>query len=444
MNPINTVSDRIKGSHPDHREIFKGMAWVSLFVALAKVVGAAKEMAVAYQYGVSASVDAYLFVYNFVNWPVGVWFAVLTVVLVPLAARIRQQAPQELPFFRAELLGHALVWGGVLAVLTYAGLAAMLHLPWSGLPPETVEIASGMAPAQALLAPLGILVSLFSVWTMASGRHANSLLEGVPALVIVIAVLLLPGHGIEVLVWATVAGFVAHALSLGIPLVRRAEMEAPRFTLSSPHWQIYWQGFGILLVGQGLMTLIGFIDLFFAARLGTGAASVLGYANRILALLLGLGAMVASRAMLPVFSRAQARGDQVWPIVSHWARLLFLGGLAAMAAGWFVAPWVVQLLFQRGAFTAQDSQAVAEVLRWGLTQLPFYFAGLVLVNYASSRRCFKVLFWPGVIGIAAKTVANLALIPLFGINGIAAGWAVVYALTALFFWIMLRRLPGAG
>jgi peptidoglycan biosynthesis protein MviN/MurJ (putative lipid II flippase) len=398
-------------------------------------------MAVAYQYGVSASVDAYLFVYNFVNWPVGVWFAVLTVVLVPLAARIRQQAPQELPRFRAELLGHAFLWGGLLAVLTYAALDFMLHSPWSGLPPETVAIASSMAPAQALLAPLGILVSLFSIWTMASGRYANSLLEGVPALVIVAALILLPASGIEILVWATVAGFLVHVFSLGIPLARRGEMEAPRFTLSSPHWQVYWQGFGILLVGQALMTLIGFIDLFFAARLGTGAASILGYANRILALLLGLGAMVASRAMLPVFSRAAARGSEdVWLIVSHWARLLFLGGLAAMVVGWFVAPWAVQLLFQRGAFTVQDSQAVSEVLRWGLTQLPFYFAGLVLVNYASSRRRFTLLFWPGVIGIAAKTTANVVLIPHFGINGIAAGWAVVYALTALFFWGTLRRL----
>jgi len=78
VNPINAVSLRVKASHPDHRAIFRGIAWVSLFVVLAKLVGAAKEMAVAYQYGVSANVDAYLFVFNFISWPVGVWFTVLT------------------------------------------------------------------------------------------------------------------------------------------------------------------------------------------------------------------------------------------------------------------------------------------------------------------------------------------------------------------------------
>lgn len=441
MNPINAVGARFKGFHPDHKEIFKGMAWVSLFVVLAKVAGAAKEMAVAYQFGVSAEVDAYLFVFNFINWPVGVWFAVLTVVLVPLAARIQQEAPHDLPLFRAELFGHALLWGGGLAVLGGAGLLAMLETPWSGLPPETALVAAGMVPVQVLLAPLGILISLFSAWTLASGRHANSLLEGVPAVVIVMALLLMPEHGIGVLVWATVAGFLAHMLGLGLPLAGRAQMERPRFTLSSPYWRAFWQGFGILLVGQALMTLIGFIDLWFAARLGTGAVSILSYANRVLALLLGLGAMVASRAMLPVFSRAEAQdGTQRWAIVTGWARALFLAGLAATAIGWYLAPWAVKLLFQRGAFTAQDSLDVTEVLRFGLTQLPFYFAGLVLVTYASSRRCYKLLFWPGVIGIAAKVGANLVLIPVLGINGIAAGWAAVYALTALYFWTMLRRL----
>jgi len=441
VNPVNAVSDRVKSRGSVHREIFRRIAWVSLFVVLAKVVGAGKEMTVAYQYGVSAGVDAYLFVFNFVNWPVSVWFAELTIVLVPLAARIQQQSPAELAAFRAELLGFSLLVGGGLAVLTGAAMLLLLKSPWSALPPEAVQIAIEIVPAQALLVPLGILASLFSAWTLTSGRHAVSLLEGVPALVIMATLLLLPARGIEALVWATVAGFLLHACSLALPLACRAEIERPRFGMSSPHWRIFWQGFGILLAGQALWTLISFIDLFFAARLGTGGVSVLNYANRILALLLGLGSMVASRAMLPVFSRAEARGgENVWPLVWDWARILFLVGLAGTLAGLWLAPWAVRVLFERGAFTAQDSEAVAEILRYGLTQLPFYFASLVLVNYGSSRRRYKLLFWPAVIGIVAKTGANLMLIPLMGMNGIAVGWVLVYALITLYLWTTLRRL----
>src|SRR5215475_3724216 len=113
---------RLRNAHPDHQAIARGMAWVTLFVCLSKLAGAAKEMAIAYRYGVSVEVDAYLFVFNLVNWPVGVWFSVLTAVLVPLAARIRQGAAAELPRFRAELLGLTLLLGVTLWFMAWLGV----------------------------------------------------------------------------------------------------------------------------------------------------------------------------------------------------------------------------------------------------------------------------------------------------------------------------------
>ncbi len=98
------------------------MAWVALFVFVGKLAGAAKEMAIAYRYGLSREVDAYLFVFNLVSWPIGVWFSILTVVLVPLAARMRQTDPSELPRFRSELLGFVILLGLALALAGWSGL----------------------------------------------------------------------------------------------------------------------------------------------------------------------------------------------------------------------------------------------------------------------------------------------------------------------------------
>lgn len=441
MRLFGAIRARLRRAHPDHHAIARGMAWVALFVLLGSVARAAKEMAIAFRYGVSAEVDAYLFVFNLVSWPVGVWFSVLTVVLVPLAARIRQGASAELPRFRSELLGLALLLGLTLVFLGWLGLPLLLRSPWTGLPPATVAIAINMAPTLTLLAPLGVIISLFSAWMLAAGRHANTLLEGVPALAILVALLAFPAGGAEPLVWGTLAGFAFHLISLALPLARQDEIEAPLFTRQSPQWTPFWQGFGIMLAGQALMSFTVIIDQFFAAYLGTGAIATLSYANRILALILGMGAMAVGRATLPVFSRAQALGGgQVHHVASHWVRLLFVIGVAAMIIGWWLAPWAVKLLFERGAFTAQDTQVVTEILRFGMLQLPFYFAALVLVSYASSQRRYILLFWSGVIAIVFKIVANAVLVSLLGIKGIALSWVVVYGLNALFFWLVLGRL----
>jgi peptidoglycan biosynthesis protein MviN/MurJ (putative lipid II flippase) len=430
---------RLRNAHPDHHAIARGMAWVTLFVMLGKLAGAAKEMVIAYRYGVSIEVDAYLFVFNLVNWPVAVWFSVLTVVLVPLAARIRQGAAAELPRFRAELLGLTLLLGMASAFLAWLGLPLLLRSSWTGLPSTTVTIATNMAMVLALLAPLGVLISLFSAWMLAAGRHANTLLESVPALVILVVLLAFPGGGAEPLVWGTLAGFALHLVSLAAPLTWRGESEAPRFTHQSLQWPTFWQGFGIMLAGQALMSFIGIIDQFFAASLGTGAIATLSYANRILALMLGLGATSVGRATLPVFSQAQAQGGGLLHrVATYWVRLLFVVGVIAMVVGWWLTPWAVKLLFEHGAFTARNTAAVTEILRYGLAQLPFYFAALVLVSYASSQRRYLLLFWSGVIGIVCKMIANAVLVSLFGVKGIAVAWVTVYMLNALFFWLTLR------
>ena len=413
------------------------MAWVALFVFVGKLAGAAKEMVVAYRYGVSAEVDAYLFVLNLVSWPVAIWFSVLTVVLVPLAARIRHTAAGELPRFRAELLGLALLLGLCLALIMGLGVWGLLQTSWTGLPPATVAMASGITPWLAGLAPMGVLISLWSAWTLAAGHHVNTLLEGVPALVLVVALLVWPVGGVEPLVWGTLAGFALHLAGLAWPLARRGEIEAPRWRRESPQWSGFWQGFGVMLAGQTLMSFTGIIDQFFAAHLDAGSIATLSYANRILALVLGLGATAVGRATLPVFSQAQALGgDQGRQVAMHWVRWLFLLGVVTLVVGWWLAPWVVKVLFERGAFTVQDTQAVAGVLRYGLAQAPFYFAALVLVSLLTSQSKYKFITLIAAITLVVKFLSMFLFVPLMGVEGITLATSVMYGATILLFFVM--------
>ena len=440
MNVIRAIRARIHNAHSDHHAIARGMAWVALFVFLGSLARAAKEMAIAYRYGVSAEVDAYLFVFNLVSWPVSVWFSLLTVVLVPLVARLRFGASAELPGFRAELLGLALLLGLVLAFLAWVGLPLLLHSPWTGLPSTTVTIATHMVPTLALLAPLGVIISLFSAWMLATGRHANTLLESVPALAVLVALLAFPVDGAEPLVWGTLAGFAFHLVSLAMPLARQGEIEAPRFTRQSPQWTPFWQGFGIMLAGQVLMSFTGIIDQFFAAHLGIGAIATLSYANRILALFLGMGATAVSRATLPVFSRVHAQaGEQLHRVATHWARLLFVLGVFAMIVGWWLAPWMVKLLFERGAFVAQDTQFVTEILRYGLPQVPFYVAGLVLVSLLVSQRKYHVISVIGALNLVVKIISSVLIIPYFGVSGLMISTSIMLGISCLLLSVAILK-----
>jgi peptidoglycan biosynthesis protein MviN/MurJ (putative lipid II flippase) len=404
------------------------------------VARAAREMAVAFAYGVGRDVDAFLFVFNLVSWPAAVWFSVLTVVLVPLAAGIQHSTPHRLPQFRAELLGFTLIAGGALWLIASVGLPLLLRSGWTGLPADTAALATRLVPVLALLLPLGLAINLLAAWTMAGGRHLNTALEAVPSMVLFVAILTWPGHGLAPLVWGLVAGFVVHALALGTSLARRGELEAPRFEWTSEHWSPFRAGFGLMLGGQALSTVTTIVDQFFAAHIGTGAIATLAYANRIVAVVLGMGATAVARATLPVFSRVQIQQpEHVRRFATRWAALLFVAGLAAVALAWPLAPWAARVVFERGAFTAADTAAVSVVLRYALSQVPFYFAGQVFVALLVSQRRYGAVAAVGCANLVVKMAANAWTTPRLGVGGLALSTSIMFAVSCTLLAVVVRR-----
>ena len=414
----------------DNQTIARGMATVAALVLLGSVARAGREMAIAYRYGISAEVDAYLFVFNLINWPVAVWFSVLTVVLVPLSARIRSQTPLELPVFRAELLGFTLMTGAILAGVSLWLLPLVLSSPLVGLAPQVASSSFAIVAPMSTLAFIGVLVGLFSVWTMAAGKHTNTLLESLPSLGILLAILLWPYDSVQPLVAGTVVGFAVQALALMLFLVYGNEMERPRFGMRSPHWAGFFQGFGIMLAGQVLMSVTTLIDQFFAGEMGAGNIATLNYANRILTLLTGVGAMAVSRATLPVFSKTQTQGGaHTANLARLWALRLFFIGVLTMAVAWFAAPWIVKIFFERGAFKEENSMAVVTVFRVCVLQIPLYFTSIVVTSYFSSQRAYKVLFWSGVVAVSVKWAASALFTIHWGLNGLPMATAAMYTAT---------------
>lgn len=413
-----------------HRAILRGVVLVGLFAVVGKVAGAAKEMAVAWRFGVGSEVDAYVLVLSLANWPVVIWASMLGVILLPMAARLRRESPERLREFRAELLGATLVAGAILALVLLVALPPLLSSRWLGLPASSAALAARYIPVLGWLVLPGMLAGLAAAWVMTSGRHLNTLLEGIPALGILIGVMLWPG--IMPLVWATLLATVVHVAVLAA--TQRAEVgwELPRFTRLSPYWGEFGRALGVVVVGQVIMGCNPLVDQFFAAGLGEGAISSLGFANRLLSLALGLVATALTRATLPVFAEAEAAGKQgARRMALRWSGMMALVGAAVALAAWWLAPWGVAVVFERGTFTAADTEVVTRLLRFGVWQLPFYFASLVLVSLHSSRGRYHLLMVSGAVGLSAKAIASYLLIPHFGVGALMLSQALVYASTTV-------------
>lgn len=437
---MQTLTSRIVRADPYHKRIVRGMVLVAAFVLIGKLAGAAKEMAVASRYGISEVVDGYLFVFNLVTLPVNIWFSVLTVVLLPLAARMRSD-PAQLHRFRTQLLGLTLALGFGLGIAAWVGIPSLLRSGWAGLSADARNAALTASGPLALLAPMGVLVGLLSAWLLSREQHANTLIEGIPAMTILATLVLIPATTIQPLLWGTVAGFGLQLLILAV-LQGKHAFEIPSLKRTAPQWESFWSGFGVMVLAQSIMSVTAIIDQFFAARLGSGAIATLGYANRIIFLILGLGATAISRATLPVFSQAGAGGEgsTTRRLALRWTVVMIAASVPVLLVAWILAPWGVNLLFHRGAFTSENVTTVSSLFQILLLQVPSYFAGLVLVSWINSQSRYVLLLIAAVAGFVIKLGGTAILVHHYGINGIALGTALMYLLTtAILLTVLVRR-----
>ena len=300
------------------------------------------------------------------------------------------------------------------------------------------KLGFGFAP----LAGMAFLAALFSALLLAEERHANTLCEAIFPVTLLVLVLLWPAQDVSVnpLLWGTVLGVFLQVAGLYLLLRNSKIFNKPLFSFDSPGWLRFKQDVGIVFLGQFVMSFGEPVSSLIAAELGPGNVAGLGYANRVLALFLTLGATTISRAILPVLSKSQGGEKHQIKLGIQWSAIMFLGGIACTIIAWAVTPQLVKIMLERGAFTAENTTTVADAIRLGVLQFPFYFSGIVLAQLFMSLRSYKIILLSSCLALFMKVVFSLLLAPRFEFGGIILASVPMYAATNLLFVVILWNM----
>lgn len=414
---------------------------VGSFAAITSVARLAQDGVIAWRFGTGPVVDAYYFVVSLANWPVAVALSLFTLLLVPLEAAQQQDEAEKAEVFRRELFGCMLLVAGAILPLAWWAMTEIASRQLAGT--ASAAVAVGAVPAMAPVVPLGVLGALLSAWLIAAGRNVLALLEAIPALVLVAIVLVVPG---PVLFWATALGVGVQLLAVALTLRRLGLLPRPRVGFTSPAWHGLGAGATLLLAAQVFSALLPLVDAFFAARLGEGTLATLNFANRLVLGLQGLAGLAVQRVSLPLFSRlaSESSVDTLRAVV-RWAALMGALGLAIALGVALAAGPLVQVVFERGHFTAADREQVATLLRWGVLQLTPFLAGVPIVAALASTRARASLAVAGALGLLVKVAVSALLLRAEGAIGLQIATAVMYSATTALAWLFLRqRLRGAA
>lgn len=183
------------------------------------------------------------------------------------------------------------------------------------------------------------------------------------------------------------------------------------------------------VIGAGVMHINLFVDMILASFLATGSIAYLYYADRLNQLPLGVVGIAVGTALLPMLSRAMTKGDaaEARDLFNRALELCLLLALPAAAALFVIPELLIHVLFERGAFSAEDTAVTALVLRCYAIGLPAYIAIKVFSTAHWARQDTVTPVKISVVATVLNIALSIVLIQFMGVVGIAlatglTGW----------------------
>lgn len=290
------------------------------------------------------------------------------------------------------------------------------------------------------------LAALLSGMLNAIGRFAAAAFAPVLLNFTLITALLGFGDRLEtpahVLAWGVALAGLLQLTWVGLAVHRQGF----GFRLRPPVWTAKLKRLLILIgpgvVGAGVAQINMLVDLWFATGLPAGAVAYIFYADRLNQLPLGVIGIAIGTALLPLLSRQLRQGalDAARHSFNRAIEFALLLTLPAAAALIVVAEPVIAGLYQRGAFSAEDTTNTALALQALALGLPAYVLIKVFVPGFFAREDTRTPVAVAAICLAANIGFILILIEPLAHVGICLATALSNWLNAgLLFALLIRR-----
>lgn len=421
-----------------------------LFFVISRVLGLVREIAISYQFGTSGSLDAYVAAFRIpdllFNLVAG---GALASAFIPPFAKLLTDGDAHGAWRLATQVIN-LVFVVVAALCVVAAIFAeplVASTVGVGFPPEqqllTAHLMRLMLITPAVFAVSGVVMGIlnanqeFLLPAAAPAMYNLSIIAG--------ALLLAPQLGVYGLALGVVIGAFLHLL-VQVPWLiwHRIEYTASLGLRDAGVREVV----RLVIprtVGIAAVQFNFLVNTILASTLVTGSLAALNYAFLLILLPIGVIAQSIGTVLFPTFARLFAEDDLngLRRAFSTGFRVTLFLTVPATVGLVLLATPIVQILLQRGAFTAESTQATVFALRFFAIGL-FAHAGLETITrafYAMHDTATPVKL--AIASVALNVVLSVALLGPLAQGGLALANSIATGLEMLALLYLLRpRLRG--
>jgi putative peptidoglycan lipid II flippase len=477
-DPLLTTAPAISESQAEtNAGVARATGVVALGNVASRVLGLAREIVIANLFGVSAATDALrvaiIIPRNFYDLLIG---GHVNGAIIPVLSEVTtKQGRDELWRVVSVLLSMVTAVLAALVLLLQFGALPAVRIVSSGADEHTLALAAHLlritSPALIFMGLFAVLSgTLYALRVFTWPAFGTAVFNGA---IVVVALLFAPSQqatiiydgsgtqlaltrpdsGIAIVALGWLIGSVAYVL-LQLPVLRGSRL---RLTLRWRHPAIRQIGLLYLPVMFSLVLDTLVVRVFsynLASQTGAGSISYMDHATTLIQFPQGLVATAISIAILPTLSRQAAliTGPADDPNRRSFQDTLGLGLRLAITlilpatVGLFVlATPIITLLFEHGAFTAENTQVATQVLRLYLLGLPFAALDLLLVYAFYARQDTLTPALVGLFSLGIYMLVAILLFPYFGLFSLMLADSTKHVVHAtISAYLLNRRLGGLG
>ena len=432
---------------------------MSIFTLASRVTGLVRELLIASMFGASALTDAFNVAFRIPNLFRRLFAeGAFSQAFVPVLAASRAQHGEEATKQVIDNVATALAWSVLL--LSVLGVLVSPWLVWalaSGLQQDpggfnaAVNMTRWMFPYIAFMSLVALSAGILNTWKRFAVPAATPVLLNVS--VIGAAWWLAPwlgARGVET-IYALPAGVMLGGLlqlSVQIPALARLGL-LPRLRVRPSAVAKAWTNpatlnilrlMGPALLGVGVAQISLLINTQIASHLAPGSVSWLTYADRLMEFPTAILGVALGAVLMPQLAAAKATGDSDrYTAMLDWGlRLVLLLALPCAAALLVFSQPLVSVLYHYGAFTDRDVQQTTLALTgYGVGLLGLVAIKVLAPGYYASQD-IRTPVRIAVAVLVLTQIFNAILVPSMAHAGLA--WSIGLGALVNALWLLLGLL----
>ncbi len=434
---------RVKSAN---KYIFRALLSLASAALLVRVFGMLNQIVVTGHFGAGATMDAYFVATALPLLLAQMISSALEASVIPVYTRMRTQGKEQASVLFSTLLNLLVLGCGLFVLLMLTFRRQLIYLSAPGLDSYRAGLAISLTPFIFPVLVLMVVIGFLDAILNAEGQFGWPAYAGL-LVPLTTAILVLTLGRFEGVVVLCIGILVGTCLQLCMVLVRarRAGLAyRPVMNLRHPAIGVILVAVWPLLIGALIDQASPLVDLIFASSLSAGSISALNYSLKLISVIVGVIFISVGRAAFPYLSRQASINDMKAFKETLRLYLWAVGGATIVIAVlmFVLAHPIVQILFQRGAFTADDTSHTASTLRGFVFGLVPMALGFLTARAFSALGKTRVLMGVTAFSVLANAIFDYIFARFWLSTGIAVATSAVYFCTMFILFFMLQRKIG--